>query len=393
MKQHTAPRWATGCFCLIFFVQANAQVSLSEADRQAIIRQLRTELETEDSLKREKNKKNRVPLTISGYVETYYSYDFANPAHHIRQPFVYSHHRHNEVNVNLALVRATYQTERVRADLALAAGTYMNANYAAEPGVLKNLYEAYVGLKISRKKDLWVEGGVFPSHLGFESAVGKDNPTLTRSLFADNSPYFETGAKLSYTSDNGKWFVSGLLLNGWQRIQRVNGNNTPAFGHRLTYRPNANVLLNSGSFIGNDKPDSLGRMRYFHNLYGIFRLGRKWDLTAGFDIGMESRGKGSGRYDVWYTPVLILRVAPSEKTALAARGEYYRDTRGVMIATGTPAGFRTWGYSLNFDWRLGDYFMWRLEARGFTSRDKIFFLRDTPSRHNFFVTTSLALSF
>ena len=29
--------------------------------------------------------------------------------------------------------------------IALAAGTYMNANYAAEPGVLKNIYEANAG--------------------------------------------------------------------------------------------------------------------------------------------------------------------------------------------------------------------------------------------------------
>ena len=56
---------------------------------------------------------------------------------------------------------------------------------------------------------------------------------LTRSLAAENSPYFETGAKISYTSDNGKLFLSGLVLNGWQRIARLEGNQTLAFGHQI----------------------------------------------------------------------------------------------------------------------------------------------------------------
>jgi hypothetical protein len=77
----------------------------------------------------------------------------------------------------------------------------------------------------------------FASHIGFESAIGKDCWNLTRSILADNSPYYESGAKLSYTSKNEKWFISGLILNGWQRIQRVEGNNLPAFGHQLTFKP------------------------------------------------------------------------------------------------------------------------------------------------------------
>jgi hypothetical protein len=100
----------------------------------------------------------------------------------------------------------------------------MNSNYAAESGVLKNIYEANVGVKISKHKNLWIDAGILPSHIGFESAVSKDCFTLTRSMQAENSPYFESGAKISYTSDNGKWFVSGLVLNGWQRIQRIDGN-------------------------------------------------------------------------------------------------------------------------------------------------------------------------
>lgn len=332
-------------------------------------------------------------FAVSGYLEAYYSYDFGKSAAHNRPAFAYSHNRHNEVNINLGFIKAAYTTKKVRANLALATGTYMNANYAAEPGVLKNIYEANAGTRLSGKKDIWIDAGIFPSHIGFESAVGKDNPTLTRSIPADNSPYFEAGARISYTSANGKWFMSGLLLNGWQRIQRADGNNMPAFGHQLTYKPNPGITLNSSSFIGSDKPDSSRQLRYFHNFYGIFRLSEQWSLTAGFDIGAEQTAKRSSSYHSWYSPVLIAGYSPAENHAVAARVEYYSDANQVIVSTGTVNGFITWGYSLNYDYTIGENVLWRTEARGFLAKDKIFPDGKTLSRNNFLVTTSLALSF
>lgn len=332
-------------------------------------------------------------FSISGYIETYYAYDFGNPSDHNRPGFVYSHNRHNEVNLNLGFIKAAYTTEKVRAKLAIMAGTYANANLAAESGVLKNIFEANVGVKISKTKNLWIDGGVFASHIGFESAIGKDCWNLTRSILADNSPYYLSGAKITYISDDEKWLFSGLILNGWQRIQRVNGNNTPALGHQLTFKPNSKVTLNSSSFVGSDTPDSIRQMRYFHNFYGIFQLSEKWGLTAGFDLGAQQKSKESSQYNFWYSPVIIARYAATDKFSIAARGEYYSDSKGVIINTGTENGFQTYGYSINFDYQIMRNIVWRIEGRGFTSKDQIFILSDKPSTQNYFVATALAISF
>ncbi|MBP9790867.1 MAG: porin [Bacteroidia bacterium] len=333
------------------------------------------------------------PLSFSGYLETYYLYDFGNPADHNRPGFVYSHNRHNEVNINLGYIKAAYEKDNVRANLALMSGTYSNANLAAEPGVLKNIYEGNIGVKVSKKSNLWIDAGIFSSHIGFESAVSKDCWTLTRSILADNSPYYESGVKLSYTSPNEKWFISGLFLNGWQRIQRVDYNNTPAFGTQFTFKPNKKITLNSSSFVGNDKPDSTKQMRYFHNLYGIVKLNDKLAFTAGFDFGAEQNSKGSSDYNTWYSPVLILRLSPNSKNSFAARIEYYEDINGVIINTGTPNGFKTMGYSLNYDHAISDNAMWRIEGKSYTSKDEIFLKDDAPTNSNFSITTSLAVSF
>lgn len=331
-------------------------------------------------------------VQFSGYLETYYQYDFRNPDNHQRPDFVYSHNRHNEFTLNLGYLRADYTHTNVRASLALMAGTYTNANLAAEPGVLKNIFEANAGVRLSRQKNLWLDAGIFSSHIGFESAIGANCWNLTRSILADNSPYFESGAKLTFTSDNGHWLISGLLLNGWQRIQRVTGNNTPAFGHQLTYTPHERVTLNSSSFVGSDTPDSTRRMRYFHNFYGQFALTEKWGVLVGFDIGAQQAEPNGNRYSVWYAPIVQLRYALTDKARLAARAEYYDDRDGVIIAAGVPGGFRVSGFSVNFDYALSLHALWRIEAKSLGGRDSIFETNDgTYTNNNLAFTTSLAI--
>ena len=134
-------------------------------------------------------------------------------------------------------------------------------------------------------------------------------------------------------------------------------------------------------------------MRYFHNFYGKFQLHEKFGLIVGFDIGAQQKSKGSSDYNNWYSPVLIVKYSPSDKISIAASGEYYSDANGVIIYTGTVNGFQTFGCSLNLDYNITDNVMWRIEGRGFTSKDKIFTLDNASSSQNYFVTTALAISF
>jgi hypothetical protein len=278
------------------------------------------------------------------------------------------------------------------ASIALMTGTYVNANLAEEPGVLQNILEAYAGVKIS-EKDLWLYAGTFSSHIGFESAVGKDCWNLSRSILAENSPYYESGIRINYSSKNSKWFLSGLALNGWQRMQRIEGNNSIAFGHQITSKPNAKITLNSSSFVGNVVPDDEKKMRYFHNFYGQFQVSEKVGFIVGFDSGVQQRSKGSSTYNSWYSPVFIARYSPAGKTNLAIRVEYYSDEGGVIIQTDTPNGFRTLGYSLNLDYNINKNVVWRIEGRGFKSKDRIFETGNEFSNTNAAITTSLAVSF
>lgn len=347
---------------------------------------------TADNIDAQANLDPQEKVSFSGYLESYYVRDFNGPANHKRPDFIYSHNRANDWSINLAMLKASLNTQHVRGNLALASGSYMRANYAAEPRDLQNIFEANAGVRLSSVHDVWLDAGVMPSHLGFESAVGSENWTLTRSLMAENSPYFETGAKITYTSADGKWMASGLILNGWQRIRGPRGNTTPSIGHQLTYKPNERVTLNSSSFIGNDKSDRDRQMRYFHDFYGIFKLDDQWSLITALDIGAEEKPAGEAGYHIWLAPAILAKYQYSSQFSVTGRLEYYQDKNGVIIHTDTPNGFKVLGYSVNADYKICPRITLRAELRQLQSRDDLFNTSGSRLTDNS-LTASTAIAF
>jgi hypothetical protein len=330
-------------------------------------------------------------VKMSGFLDVFYAYDFNEPQGSSMHPFFFNFNRQNEINMNLGVLQIDVQHQKYRATLALQAGTYPNDNYAPEEGTLKNINQATVGISLNKKNNLWLDAGLMNSYIGFESAISVDNPTLTRSLSAASSPFFITGAKLTYTPSD-KIELAGIVTNGWQRIQRVPGNSLLSFGTELIYTPNKNITLNWSTFIGTDDPDSLRRMRYFNDFYGIFQLSKKWILTAGFDIGFQQTAKDSSDYNMWLTPVVIIRYAINENWAMALRGEYFDDEEGLIIPTVSSTGFQTSGVSLNIDWMPNKWVMCRIEGRYLKAQDSIFEKKGGYSDNDFFITASMAIS-
>ncbi len=331
-------------------------------------------------------------INFSGFIDVFYAYDFNKPNSDFRQPFLFNHNRHNEFNLNLGILKTSIEHSKYRANLALHAGTYVNDNYLSEPDLVKNIFEANIGLSLNKKNSLWLDAGIFASHIGFESAISTDNWTLTRSILAENSPYYLSGAKLTF-NPNDNWEFAALICNGWQRIKRIAGNSIASFGSQIKFTPSDKVTFNWSTFIGTDDPDTTRRMRYFNNFYGQFMLSDKLGLIVGFDIGTQQRIKASSNLDYWFSPVVITKYSITDKWATALRAEYYQDETGIIIPTGTPNGFKTSGLSLNFDYSPKSNLLCRLEGRWLNSRDNIFVQGNTTTHNNFFIVTSIVIKF
>ena len=326
-------------------------------------------------------------INISGFADIFYAYDFSEPTGNARQPFFYNHNRHNEFNLNLALLKATVTHAKYRGAIALQAGTYATDNYAAEDDILKQVFEANAGVALNTEGSLWLDAGIFGSHIGFESAISMDNPTLTRSILAENTPYFLSGAKATYTP-NDNWTFAALVCNGWQRIKRVEGNSRLSYCTQVSYKNGDAFTLNWSTFVGTDDPDESRRMRYFNNLYGQFNLTENFTITTGFDIGVQQKYKGSRSYHTWYSSVVIARYTFNDNWAVAARAEYYTDENAVIIAV--PEGFKTSGASANLDYSPAKNIVCRAEARWLKSNKELFIEDNQLVKDNFFLTASIA---
>ena len=336
---------------------------------------------------------NKEEIKISAFLDVFYAYDFNQPQDGKRQYFFYNHNRHNEFNLNLGYLKLAYNNKKLRANLALQSGTYPNDNYASEPGLLKALFEANVGYALNSKNNLWMDVGIFASHIGFESAISQENWTLSRSMLAENSPYYLTGAKLTY-KPTARFEYMALICNGWQHIQKIEGNSLPSFGTQIKYFPKENIELNWSTFIGTDDPDSSRRMRYFNNFYTKFQLNKRIGFIAGMDLGMQQITKNSMYHNAWFSPILICRFAFTDHWAAAFRAEYYEDLTGIIIPLNNNTAFETMGWSLNLDYNPTPMISYRVEGRSLNGNHNLFTGKNNNSTsQNFCILGSVAVNF
>jgi hypothetical protein len=331
-------------------------------------------------------------FTTRFYIDAYYSYDFNKPLTREKAPFLYNHKKHNGIHANLALASVSYKSDIIRANVGLMTGTYSKYNLSNEPGLLRHLFEANAGIKITKNRNLWLDVGVMPSHIGFESAISKDCWTSTRSILAENTPYYESGLRLSQISKNDKLYAAVFLLNGWQRTKILRSNLIPSFGTQVTYKHTSDLTINWSTFLGNIKPDSISQWRYLNNFYAVYQLTKKFGITVGLDHGVEQKQNRSSKLNIWYSPILITRFQ-SKQWSFAARIEYYRDRYGVVVPLVKDQFFQMQAYSLNIDRKIGRNYLWRLEWRYFNNVTPYFFKHSRFISENQFITTTFIFDF
>lgn len=330
---------------------------------------------------------------FGAFVDSYYAWDSGQPATHERA-FTTQAVRHNEFNINLAHVEAAVSSDRVRGRLALQAGTSVQANYAGEPtlgtssgpSLARNIQEAVVGVRLAPA--LWVDGGIYFSHIGQESWISRDNPTYTRSFTAEYTPYYSSGIKSTW-SPNSRVTVQLHLLNGWQNISETNS--SKALGARVDWVATPRLTLGWAAFLGNEQADSVtARTRNFQQLFGKWQASEGVAVWVTADAGWEQRP--GDEVATWGSATLVGEVELSPITTIAARVERYIDRDGVLVHVDAPEGFDVTSASLGVNVRLPEGFQWRSEVRTYLSQGEIWPDGTGLTRRVAALVTSLSLS-
>jgi hypothetical protein len=304
---------------------------------------------------------------LNCFGDVYYVYSMKDYPGYRRQPFIYNHNR-NGIGVNRTGLQINIDDQKFRARLGLQAGSYVDDNYASEATALKYCSEASVGVKLHKQKKVWLDAGIFPSHLGFESPTVYDNPTLTRSLVAEASPYYLTGAKLSYQM-NKKWETEIIACNGWQHINNTNPNIN--LGARIT-NSTARRKTNLSLYWGNEYPDSIKQYRYFVNFYSTHRITRRWKLIFDIDLGAEQKQYDNKKYNTWMGFDLINQFRIKGSNYLNFRVEGFSDPNEIAMTSIKATEVNVLAFSCGYDRQISEGVMFRTEGRIYQASDSMF---------------------
>ncbi len=328
-------------------------------------------------------------ITFGGFVDSYYAFDFNEPSGD--RGYTTQALRQNEFNINLAYLDVKIQKERVHGRMALQAGTSVYANYSGESrygtgsqlaDLVRHIQEAYGGYQVA--KDLWIDAGIFFSHIGSEGFISKDNWNYTRSLSADYSPYYQAGVRATYQI-SPQWSAQLHILNGWQNI--IDNNSDKSLGTQISFAPSETFSITHNSLVGRES-----QLRILSDLIVKAQLSKRFGLCLTSDFGLQKRPDRSD-YSQWFSETLTAKAALADSLSLGGRVEYFHDRDQVIVTSSTPSGFQTFGASLNLDWEPEAGVVFRKEVRTLVSKDSVFVGRGGAKTSSTFFVTSLALSF
>lgn len=330
-------------------------------------------------------------LTINGNVDVMYSWSGNQPRNHQRS-FQTQPSRNDEIIVNHALLAFRYGSDDYRLRVALQAGTFAEANYVGADAAWKNVHELSAGARIAN--GLWIDAGIMPSHIGYESMIARDNINVSRSLIADYTPYYEAAVKLTW-SPSPMIDASILLLNGWQQI--VDVNDDKAFGSQIVVRPTSALTMNWSTYVGNEPTPSGSGLRIHNNVWVQLQASDDLLLALLADACIQHRPADStsatdATHNMWYL-ALQSRYSVSDAVRIGARMEWFDDPNTILIAPANATSFRTGGASLNIDVLPSTPVLLRGEVRWLGADNDVF-----PSDNGFrssdvFVTASMSVAF
>jgi hypothetical protein len=298
-------------------------------------------------------------IDFSGYVDGILTYD-RNDLPSRNRPYTTQPYYADEPALNLGYIDARLRSREYRGRLALQYGSSVIANYADEPELFfRYIQEGFVGARIADR--LTLDVGIFFSHIGTETWISKDNINVGRSLIADYSPYYQSGARLTFVASDH--VTTELhIIRGWQNIS---GDDKPALGTKISYSSSERLTFQHSSFFG-----EIEGLRVFNDIGFTFQASSSLTVLGAYDLGLQERRDNTTA--VWHGWAVSSRYQTSDTIALGFRVERYADPSEVLIQSLSTRSFTALGLSCNIDYAVTERLTWRNEYRVLMSTAEVF---------------------
>lgn len=285
-------------------------------------------------------------IEIGAYLSTYYAfYSEDNTTEFVKHPTMAA--RNNQFGLNMVMISLSYKSKKIRSNVSLHYGDIAESTW---PSKFNMIQEANAGVELL--KHLWLDAGVFRSHIGLESTQPRENITSSMTLANVYEPYFFSGAKLTYLI-NSKLSIQLNSFNSFNSIVETNKNKL--IGSSVVFAPNNNLSVTYNFITGDDTADSmkLKHQRYYHNLYLTYQK-NKINIGAEFNYGIQEYSKqiNTTTFGTAYinSSLLVFKHQTFKKVAFYGRGEWFSDENEILIK-GSNMGKYTWGATAGIEYK------------------------------------------
>jgi hypothetical protein len=276
-------------------------------------------------------------LTLAGYLETYYNYNFGRPSNGINN-FRAFDNRHGAITLQNLALDASWAAPRAYARLALQVGqapaTYYGVSEPSQPGsdgaaasdavLLRAIQQSYLGFRPSRRLPIFIEAGVFLSSIGIDSLAIRDNWHWSHSPLYFALPFYHSGIHIGFQPAPAHT-LKLALYNGWNNI--LDNNRQKSIGLLYSFEA-PRLALGAVYMTGVERPTGAPEGAPWRHLFNVYLKGaplRRLGLLGDLNGGLEPNTFGlSG----WFAASGAARVELYRWLFLAARGSWVREQRG-----------------------------------------------------------------
>ena len=301
---------------------------------------------------------------FGGYADVYYAYYTDSVGVKNYQKFPAISPRSNIFGLNVLQLTAQYTSSRIRSSVALF---YGDIPASAWSPVFNFIQEANVGYRLAKK--LWVDVGLFKTHIGTEALLPKDNITSSLSIITVYEPWFQSGIKLKY-SPTDKLSFCFHLLNGYNTF--VETNNKKSVGVGVIYKLGDKGNIAYYNLMGDETPDRIktSHFRILNNLAFNYDITDRFKLSVGIDYISQTHSRilDSTKTASIYSAIVTMRYQLIKKLGIYGRWDMYNDQDGVLSGRIVDTNFQSTGYIMNgitagLEYKVTENSYIRLEGR------------------------------
>jgi hypothetical protein len=347
-------------------------------------------------------------IEFSAFVDSYFSLNYNFPKPQSGKNLLHPFDPSNGFALSWVGVNATYPADPVGATISLRFGPTARAVAGTDTGLgLENVKQAFATWKPGGADSmLQLDFGKFDTPYGAEVAESHLNFNYTRGMLYASQPLFHTGLRASVAVSDAFDFKI-LAVNGWNNS--VDNNAGKSFGAQLNFHlkgaDEQDLLSASLGYMGGPERDDVYTVncaagevvdansstcisspgaapssatfdRATSNTKGLRHLIdlvvtsnpiERLRLVLNADYGRESLRDSPTATTFsatdYYGVMLAARVAIVDQFGIAARGEYFRDNGGYLVATRPDVKKNLVGGTLTLDYLPADFLTIRLDNR------------------------------